>query len=132
MHIRGIPAPAESAVTGVNNPKLTSAAHEFEASLMKEFLKLLEHDSLFTEDKPGDPDDDQEGSAGALMSFGSQAMATAISERGGFGIAKMILNHFRTDAHPAPSDNAPKVQDFRRIGGSPITKVLNPAADEQN
>jgi len=129
MHIHGIPAPAESATPRVNNPKLASAAHEFEASLMKEFLKPLEHDSLFNEDK-GSSSDDEEGSVGALMSFGSQAMATAISERGGFGIAKMILNHFRADAPPADSGNAPKVQGFRRTGSSPITKVLDPAADE--
>ena len=131
MHIHGLPA-AESEVPSVNNPRLTSAAHEFEASLMKEFLKPLEHDSLFSDDKSSDGDGDQEGSAGALMSFGSQAMATAISERGGFGIAKMILDHFRTDTHPAPSGNAPKVQGFRINESSRITNVLNPAADEQD
>lgn len=32
------------------------------------------------------------------MSFGSDAMAKAISERGGFGIATKILDHFRTEA----------------------------------
>jgi peptidoglycan hydrolase FlgJ len=87
---------AESTATAADNPRLKAAAHEFEASLMKEFLKPLEHDSLFRDDKSGDPDD-EEGSADALMSFGSQAMATAISERGGFGIATMILSHFRTE-----------------------------------
>jgi len=30
------------------------------------------------------------------MSFGSEALAKAISERGGFGIASKILDHFRT------------------------------------
>lgn len=130
MQIHGIPAAAESAIPSVNNPKLASAAHEFEASLMKEFLKPLEHDSLFAEDKGGSSDD-EEGSSSALMSFGSQAMATAISERGGFGIATMILNHFRTDLRALHADNAPKVQGFPGMRSSSITKVLNPAADKR-
>lgn len=96
MEIRGIGgAQAAGTVLNAENPKLKSAAHEFEASLMKEFLKPLQHDSLFSEDKGGDSDDD-EGSNGSLMSLGSQAMAQAISERGGFGIATKILDHFRT------------------------------------
>jgi Rod binding domain-containing protein len=97
-----------------DNPKLKSAAHEFEASLMREFLKPLQHDSLFAPDKSdasGDSDDDSDdvqGSSGALMSFGSEAMAQAISERGGFGIATKILEHFRTEgksSSPANSGN---------------------------
>lgn len=98
------PAPLSAA-----NPKLKSAAHEFEASLMQEFLKPLQHDSLFAPEKSDDSgstdtdSDDAEGSAGALMSFGSEAMAEAISERGGFGIATKILDHFKTPAKAAPS-----------------------------
>ena len=70
-----------------DNPKLQSAAHEFEASLMQEFLKPLQHDSLFAPDTDGPDgsgsstdfdDSDDPGSAGALMSFGSEAMAKAI------------------------------------------------------
>ena len=106
MEIHGTNAlSGQHAVVNEDNPKLKSAAHEFEASLMKEFLKPLEHDSLFTEDKPGDSDDEQ-GSAGALMSFGSQAMAKAISEQGGFGIATKILDHFRTHPGVSSSSNA--------------------------
>lgn len=83
------------------NPRLQSAAHEFEASLMQEFLKPLTHDSLFSEKSSGDNEnDDSTGSAEALMSFGSQAMAKAISERGGFGIATKILNHFGAQDKP--------------------------------
>lgn len=100
MQINGINAASgQHTLLNADNPKLKSAAHEFEASLMKEFLKPLEHDSLFNEETPGDSDDEQ-GSAGALMSFGSQAMAKAISEHGGFGIATKILDHFRTQPGP--------------------------------
>lgn len=94
------PAPAPA------NPRVQSAAHEFEASLMQEFLKPLQHDSLFSEKSSDsglgseDDDGDSSGSAGALISFGSQAMAKAISERGGFGIATKILDHFQTQGSP--------------------------------
>jgi peptidoglycan hydrolase FlgJ len=78
------------------NPRLQSAAHEFEASLMQEFLRPLTHDSLFSEKSSEGDESEGSGNADALMSFGSQAMAKAISERGGFGIATQILNHFGT------------------------------------
>jgi flagellar protein FlgJ len=86
---------APGTVMNAENPRLKSAAHEFEASLMQEFLKPLQHDALFSEDKGGDSDED-DGSNGSLMSLGSQAMAKALSERGGFGIATKILDHFRS------------------------------------
>ena len=78
-----------------DNPRLKSAAHEFEASLMQEFLKPFQAEPLFSDDKSRDTDE-AAGSNDAIMSFGSQAMAKALSERGGFGIATKILEHFRT------------------------------------
>ena len=90
-----------------DDPRLKSAAHEFEASLMQELLKPLQEDSLFKPDGSGDSDplgeldsgsEEDQGSSGALMSFGSEALAEAISERGGFGIATKILDHFATQA----------------------------------
>jgi Rod binding domain-containing protein len=75
------------------DPRLKPAAHEFEACLMKEFLEPLQKDPLFAEEKDGAS---AEGSGNALMSFGSEALARAISERGGFGIAAKILEHFAT------------------------------------
>ena len=74
------------------DPRLKPAAHEFEACLMKEFLQPLQHDALF--DDKSDPNSG-EGSDSALMSFGSEALAKAISERGGFGIATKIIGHLK-------------------------------------
>jgi peptidoglycan hydrolase FlgJ len=91
-------------LVSADNPRLGKAAHEFEASLMEEFLKPLEHDSLFDEKSEDDSGNGGEGSTGALMSYGSQALATAISERGGFGIATKIMDHFRT-AHASTPTN---------------------------
>jgi len=73
------------------DPRLRPAAHEFEACLMKEFIEPLQHDTLFGDDKDGGSGED---SGSALMSFGSEALARAISDRGGFGIAARILQHF--------------------------------------
>ena len=93
----GVPADG----TGGGDPRLKPAAHAFEASLMKEFLAPLEKDSL-----PGeDPGSDGEGSGSALMSFGAEALARAISERGGFGIATEILQHVR-NGKVLPKENA--------------------------
>ena len=95
-----LPGSAPALETTPQNPRLSSAAHEFEASLMKEFLKPLQHDSLFADDGSKD-DDDSGGSAGTLMSYGAEAMAKVISEHGGFGIAAKILDHFKQSANPS-------------------------------
>jgi Rod binding domain-containing protein len=81
--------PAVSA-TGTTQPRLVKAAHDFEASMMQELLKPLQHDSLFSEDE----NDDSIGSESALADFSSEALGRALSEHGGFGIAKRILDHF--------------------------------------
>lgn len=73
------------------DPRLKPAAHEFEASLMKELLEPLQHDPLFDD---GTEPESAEGGDNALMSYGSEALAKAISDRGGFGIADRILAHF--------------------------------------
>jgi Rod binding domain-containing protein len=82
------------------SPKLVNAAHEFEASLMKELMAPL----LPGHDLSGE---DEEGSASALGEFAGEALAKAISEHGGFGIASGILrqlssqsNHFGNSVVP--------------------------------
>lgn len=93
-------------------PKLVAAAHSFEASLMQELLKPLDHGAEFGEDSDEDPSglsgglaSAGEGSEGALVSFGSEALASALSEKGGLGIARRILDHFEAtgagEAHQA-------------------------------
>ena len=59
--------------------------------MMKELLEPLQKDSLAPEDASGGGD---EGSGNALTSFGSEALARAISDHGGFGIATKIIEHF--------------------------------------
>jgi flagellar protein FlgJ len=100
-------------INGITNstadPRLKPAAHEFEASLMKEFLEPLQHDALFADDKKdGDSGAGTgEGSESSLMSFGSEALAKAISERGGFGIASKIIGHFDSTKKTAMRESGP-------------------------
>jgi len=97
--------------TPQQNPRLISAAHEFEASLMKEFLKPLQHDSLFAEnDDKGN--DEPTGSAETLISYGAEAMAKAISEHGGFGIAQKILDHFQLSTNLSRVDVSSRAVRF--------------------
>ncbi|WP_263352131.1 hypothetical protein [Acidicapsa acidisoli] len=93
------------------SPKLVSAAHEFEASMMKELMAPLQSGDALT---GGDGDD--EGSSSALGSFAGEALGKAISEHGGFGIATSILHQFATRNHSgnrnvagSPNGNAPNV-----------------------
>jgi Rod binding domain-containing protein len=69
-------------------PRLVRAAHEFEGQMMKELLKPLTRDSATGEDTDDGAD---EGSAGALGEFASEALGQALSARGGFGIADQIV-----------------------------------------
>jgi Rod binding domain-containing protein len=81
--------PMRAAVGGQQpDPRLAKSAQEFEASLMKELLRPMQQQSaLFGKDE------DSSGSNDALGSFASDALAGAISARGGFGIAHQIIGH---------------------------------------
>lgn len=75
-----------------------------------------------------------EGSGGALMSFGTEALAKAISEKGGLGIARRVLDHFaeaarakEADGGASPTGDALKKT---RMNLTSITKVTGSAADK--
>jgi len=84
-HLSPAGVPAQATPAPAPSPKLGNAAHEFEASMMKELMAPLASGG-------GDLDGDAEGSESALTSFAGEAMAKAISEHGGFGIATKILH----------------------------------------
>jgi flagellar protein FlgJ len=77
----------EQSASQAANPRLTHAAHEFEASLMGELLKPMQKVSGLTGD-----DEEEEGSGSALAGFATESLARVISERGGFGIADRVLH----------------------------------------
>lgn len=90
--VTGLGTVGAGGAEGSTDPRLGPAAHAFEACLMKEFLKPLQKDALFDDGKGGVSSD---GSDNALMSFGSEALARAISDRGGFGIATRITEQLQ-------------------------------------
>jgi Rod binding domain-containing protein len=77
---------AQAAASTVPQPRLVKAAHEFEAAMMKELMAPLEpgHGSI-------EGENDDSGSSSALSSFAGEALGKALSEHGGFGIAKSII-----------------------------------------
>jgi Rod binding domain-containing protein len=81
------------------NPKLIRAAHEFEAQMMKELLKPLAGSNALDGDASGSDAGLDSGSGGALGEFATEALGQGLSEQGGFGIAKGIiqeLSHSKT------------------------------------
>ncbi|WP_158749992.1 hypothetical protein [Acidobacterium sp. S8] len=62
---------------------------------MSGHISSAPYDSLFA-DGDGKDEDNTSGSADTLMSYRAEAMAKAVSEHGGFGIARQILDHFQT------------------------------------
>jgi Rod binding domain-containing protein len=96
-------------------PKLVHAAHEFEAQMMKELMKPMTRSS----DMGGaEGDDEDAGSSGALGEFASEAMAQALSERGGFGVADRILRELspRSDSTPVRDQESEKGNARIRVG----------------
>jgi Rod binding domain-containing protein len=92
FEMQAITATAAEAGTGASatpQPRLVKAAHEFEAQMMKELMKPLNHGSSLTGADAGE--DDDSGSGGALGEFASEALGRALSEQGGFGIASSIV-----------------------------------------
>ncbi|MGD0733711.1 MAG: hypothetical protein ABR976_01140 [Terracidiphilus sp.] len=83
-------------------PRLARAAHEFEAQMMKELLKPMTSDSALT----GEEDDSSSGSGGALGEFASESLARGLSDHGGFGVAKRIVQEL---SHNGNVSEAPGV-----------------------
>lgn len=78
--------------------RLVDAAHQFEGLFLQQMLKPMS--SMGKEDKGSSSDEDDGGDGGPLQSYGTEAMAKAISAAGGLGIAREVL------AKLAPSEGA--------------------------
>ena len=65
--------------------KLADGAHQFEAMMLQQMMKGLKFSSA-----PGEADD-PDGEGNALESYGTQALAKAMADSGGFGIARQII-----------------------------------------
>ncbi len=105
---------AEAPSQALPQPRLTRAAHEFEAQMMKELLKPMTDQGGLA----GAEGDAGSGSGGALGEFAAEALGRGLSERGGLGIAASIE---RTLSH---SGNHP--QTARVIANLHVDTVMNP------
>jgi Rod binding domain-containing protein len=77
----------------VEDKKLADGAHEFEAMMLGQMLKGLSFGGA-----PGDdPDDSDAGAAGTVRSFGTEAVAKAISAGGGFGLARQMIRQVEAE-----------------------------------
>lgn len=103
MHLHSIMnlPPLNNAQSGAGqaapNPRLVSAAHQFEGQMMQELLKPMMQGDGFGGDADdgsglGLGSDSDSGSGGALSEFASESLGQALSERGGFGVANRIIS----------------------------------------
>jgi len=79
--------------------KLVDAAQQFEAMLMQEMLKPMRAGQ---NDWSGEKSDDS--AADTISSFGTEAVAKAISKGGGLGIARQVVRQV-TREHEKNSEN---------------------------
>jgi Rod binding domain-containing protein len=92
----GLASKVSSADPTVPQPRLVQAAHEFEAAMMKELMAplLSGHSGLASSTGLGGlgGNDGEAGSDSALGDFAGEALGKALSEHGGFGIARSIIH----------------------------------------
>lgn len=72
-------------------PKLVKAAREFEAILLQNWLEKM-NKSMVAEGESQDAAHD------TISSMGAQAVATALADRGGVGIASMLVRNLHRPA----------------------------------
>jgi flagellar protein FlgJ len=68
--------------------KLVDAAQQFEATMLQELLKPMQHG----QDSWGGYEKSDDSASDTISSFGTESVAKAISKGGGFGIAKQIVS----------------------------------------
>lgn len=87
MNVSLDPQPGGAAAS----PKLAKAAREFEAILLQSWLEKM------NKSMPGEGES-QDAAHDTISSLGAQAVASALSERGGIGIAAMLVQRLEAAA----------------------------------
>jgi len=67
--------------------KLVDSALQFEATMLQELLKPMQHG----QSSWGDEEKSEDSASDTISSFGTEAIAKAISKSGGFGIARRVV-----------------------------------------
>jgi flagellar protein FlgJ len=94
---------APTAAEGAKNPKLVNAAQQFESMMLQEMLKPMRSGE---DSWGGDADKSSDASMDTISSFGTEAVATAISKGGGLGIARQVIQQV-TQEHQRDVKKAP-------------------------
>jgi flagellar protein FlgJ len=66
---------------------LVDSAQQFEATMLQELLKPMQHG----QSSWGDEEKSEDSASDTISSFGTEAIAKAISKGGGFGIARRVV-----------------------------------------
>jgi Rod binding domain-containing protein len=83
--------------------KLVDAAQQFEATMLQELLKPMQHGRSSW----GGGENSDDTSSDTISSFGTEAVAKAISKGGGFGIAKQIVSKVTLEHQRNSEKNLP-------------------------
>jgi flagellar protein FlgJ len=85
-----VSAQPTSGIEAQKQAKLVDAAQQFEATMLQELLKPMQHGQ---NSWGGDGEEESNDSASdTISSFGTEAIAKAIAKGGGFGIANQIVS----------------------------------------
>ena len=79
--------------------KLVDAAQQFEATMLQELLKPMQHG----QSSWGDEEKSDDSASDTMSSFGTESIAKAISKGGGFGIARSVVKQI-TQEHQRHSE----------------------------
>jgi peptidoglycan hydrolase FlgJ len=95
---------APPAAGDAKDAKLVNAAQQFESMLLQEMLKPMRsgQDSWGGD---GTSSDNSDSSLNTISSFGTDAMATAISKAGGLGISRQVIRQVTLE-HQRDSEKA--------------------------
>jgi len=93
---------APAATDGAKNPKLVNAAQQFESMMLQEMLKPMRSGE---DSWGGDDEKSSDSSMDTISSFGTEAVATAISKGGGLGIARQVIQQV-TQEHQRETQKA--------------------------
>ncbi len=76
-----------AAASRARSARLADSAHQFEAMMLQEILKPLN----FSASPGSDEDSESSGAGSTIQGYGTEALAKAVSDGGGFGIAQHII-----------------------------------------
>ncbi|WP_433964756.1 hypothetical protein [Tunturiibacter gelidiferens] len=79
--------------------KLVDASQQFEATMLQELLKPMQHG----QSSWGEEEKNDDSASDTMSSFGTESIAKAISKGGGFGIARSVVKQI-TQEHQQHSE----------------------------